>query len=95
MRPITRHHHERWHGTGDPDGLRGEAIPPAARIMSVLDVYDALRTARPYKTAMPHQQAVGILKRETDAGSWDPRVVSLFVALRSVNGKGTRTMSPR
>ncbi len=79
VRPIMRHHHEHWNGTGYPDGLMGEGIPLGARIISVVDVYDALHTERPYKPALPHDQAVGILLRETDAGYWDPRVVMAFL----------------
>jgi putative two-component system response regulator len=79
VRPIMRHHHERWNGTGYPDGLSGEAIPLGARIMSVVDVYDALHTERPYKPALSHDEAVAILLRETDGGFWDPRVVRAFL----------------
>ena len=79
VRLIIRHHHERWDGSGYPDGLRVEAIPLGARIMAVVDVYDALHTERPYKPALEHANAVEILLRETDAGAWDPRVVTAFV----------------
>lgn len=81
VRPLIRHHHERWDGSGYPDGLKGEAIPWGARIMAVVDVYDALRTARPYKPAMPHGQAVTILLRETEAGLWEPRITTTFLEL--------------
>jgi putative two-component system response regulator len=74
-----RHHHEKWNGSGYPDGLKGEAIPLGARIISVVDVYDALRTMRPYKPALSHEEAVAILRRETDAGFWDPSVVGTFL----------------
>ncbi len=77
--PIIRHHHERWDGSGYPSGLKGEAIPLTARIMAVVDVYDALRTRRSYKDALPQAKAIEILRRETDAGSWDPKVVSTFL----------------
>ena len=70
-----------WDGSGYPDGLRGEAIPLAARIMAVADVYDALHTERPYKPALEHANAVEILLRETDAGASDPRVVTAFVGV--------------
>ena len=58
VRPIVRHHHERLDGTGYPDGLRGTAVPLLAQIMSVVDVYDALTTARPYKLAVPAADAL-------------------------------------
>jgi len=77
--PIIRHHHERFDGSGYPDGLRGEAIPLGARIMAVVDVYDALHTARPYKSALSHEDAVAILRRETEAGAWDPHIVTTFI----------------
>jgi putative two-component system response regulator len=81
VREIIRHHHERFDGSGYPDGLAGEDIPLGARIMAVVDVYDALRTARPYKPAFSHEHAVDILSRETAAGSWDPRVARAFIAM--------------
>ncbi len=79
VRPIMRHHHERWDGSGYPDGLKGEAIPLGARIISVVDVFDALHTDRPYKAALPRPEAVSLLLRETEAGYWDPKVVETFL----------------
>ena len=79
VRPIMRHHHEKWDGSGYPDGLKGEAIPLGARIISVVDVYDALHTMRPYKPALSHEDAVSVLRQETDAGFWDPHVVTIFL----------------
>ena len=81
VRPIIRHHHERFNGYGYPDGLKGEEIPFGARIMSVVDVYDALCTARPYKPALGHEVAVDILLQETEGGSWDPQIVRTFIAM--------------
>jgi len=81
VRPIMRHHHERWDGSGYPDGLKGEAIPLGARIISVVDVFDALHTDRPYKAALPRSEAVALLIRETDAGYWDPKVVETFLEI--------------
>jgi putative two-component system response regulator len=81
VRPIIRHHHERFNGSGYPDGLKGEEIPLGARIMSVVDVYDALCTARPYKPAFSHEVATDILLRETEGGSWDPQIVRAFIAM--------------
>jgi len=79
VRPIMRHHHEKWDGSGYPDGLKGEAIPLGARIISVVDVFDALHTDRPYKSALSRPEAVSTLIRETDAGYWDPRIVEIFL----------------
>ena len=79
VRPIMRHHHERWDGSGYPDGLKGEAIPLGARIISVVDVFDALNTDRPYKSALSRSDTVSLLRRETDAGYWDPHIVSTFL----------------
>jgi putative two-component system response regulator len=79
--PIIRHHHERWNGTGYPDGLAGEAIPLTARILQVVDVYDAFTTERPYKPAYSREQAFAIMREETAKGWWDPRIVEAFIAL--------------
>lgn len=86
VRPIIRHHHERYDGSGYPDRLQGEAIPLGARIMAVVDVYDALHTARPYKAAMSQAQAMAILLRETEAGAWDPHLVSMFIKVLGTLG---------
>src|SRR4030081_2528223 len=66
--PIIRHHHERWDGSGYPDGLKGEAIPLTARILQITDVYDALTTARPYRQAPPLSAAPSPLRRATGPG---------------------------
>jgi putative two-component system response regulator len=87
VRPIIRHHHERWDGSGYPDRLRGEAIPLGARIMSVVDVYDALRTERPYKPPLSLADTLDILKRETDAGAWEGRIVDTFVGVLRAAGE--------
>src|SRR5919108_1261116 len=79
VRPIIRHHHERCDGSGYPDGLRGESIPLGARIMAIVDVYDALRTARPYKAPLSHEEAVTVLLHETEAGYWEPQLISTFI----------------
>lgn len=75
---IARHHHERWDGNGYPDGLAGRAIPLSARIMAVADVYEALRSKRCYKPALPHDEAVDIIA--AGAGTqFDPAVVRVFL----------------
>jgi putative two-component system response regulator len=91
--PIIRHHHERWNGSGYPDGLQGTHIPLGARIMGIVDVYDALRSARPHKGPLPHAEAVSILVEETDAGLWDPTITPAFVAV--VDDLGPESASPR
>jgi putative two-component system response regulator len=79
--PIIRHHHEHFDGSGYPDGLKGEDIPLLARILQVVDVYDALRTARPYKPAMTHAEAEQVMNSEANAGLWDPHLVHAFFGL--------------
>lgn len=76
--PIIRHHHERWDGSGYPDGLAGEAVPVTARILQVVDVFDALTTDRPYRRALPPAQALATLEAEAQRGWWDPRIVNAF-----------------
>jgi len=85
--PIIRHHHERWDGSGYPDGLAGDAVPLTARILQCVDVYDALRTARPYKAALSEEQTLSILREETARGWWDPSTVEAFIALLSNGDK--------
>jgi cyclic di-GMP phosphodiesterase len=76
--PIIRHHHEHWNGTGYPDGLTGRQIPILSRILQVVDVYDALRTERPYKPALTHEQAAKTMREEAKAGLWDGELVDEF-----------------
>ncbi len=76
--PIIRHHHERWDGSGYPNGLRGEEIPLLARILQLADIYDALTTARPYKEAMTPEQALTTLRDEVKKGWRDPQLVEMF-----------------
>ncbi len=78
---IARSHHEKWDGSGYPDGLVGEAIPMAARIMAVADVYDALRSHRPYKPAFSHEHTVKIITMgdgRTMPHHFDPAVLQAF-----------------
>jgi putative two-component system response regulator len=77
-RAIVRHHHERYDGTGYPDRLYGDAIPRAARLVALADVYDALRRKRPHKPAFSHARAVQCIVQES-AGAFDPSVLQAFV----------------
>jgi len=82
--PIIRHHHEKMDGSGYPDHLSGDQIPLTARIMAVVDIYDALTTNRSYRTALPQEKAFAILEQEADKGWWDGRVLKEFRQLISV-----------
>ncbi len=79
--PIIRHHHERWDGSGYPDGLRGDQIPLLARVLQIADIYDALTYERPYKPAYAPSEAMAIMLQETDRGWRDPRIFQLFTRL--------------
>ncbi len=79
--PIIRHHHEKMDGSGYPDGLRGEQIPLAVRVLQVVDVYDALSTQRPYKPALSAAAAFDVMKSEVKKGWWDPEVLAAFEKL--------------
>lgn len=79
--PIIRNHHERWDGSGYPDGLAGEEIPLLARILQLADIYDALTSARSYKPALAPEKAVDILQQEARLGWRDSELVLLFCEL--------------
>jgi len=76
--PIIRHHHERWDGSGYPDGLKGDEIPFLAQVFQVIDIYDALTSERPYKQAMTAAEAIAILEEETAKGWRNPDLVEKF-----------------
>jgi HD-GYP domain-containing protein (c-di-GMP phosphodiesterase class II) len=83
--PIVRGHHERWDGSGYPDRLRGEAIPVGARVVSVVDAYDAMTHARPYRNALSLEQARAELVRSRGT-QFDPELVDLLIGQLDASG---------
>jgi putative two-component system response regulator len=79
--PIIRHHHEHMDGSGYPDGMGAGEIPVLPRVLQVVDVYDALRTARPYKPALSHDDAAQVMRQEARQGLWDAELVGEFFSM--------------
>lgn len=79
--PIIKHHHERMDGSGYPDHLAGNDIPVLARIMTVVDIYDALTTTRSYRKRLPKEVALNIMWEEAGKGWWDKDILAEFVKL--------------
>ena len=79
--PLIRWHHERLDGRGYPDGLAGDAIPLLARLLAVADVYDAAASDRPYRSAVPHEKTLHIMRQNAAAGGLDAELVEEFAAL--------------
>jgi diguanylate cyclase (GGDEF)-like protein len=75
---YVRYHHERWDGLGYPDGLKGEEIPLGARILAVADAFDAIRYSRPYKLAIPMEEALELLRAQSGS-IYDPNLIKLFI----------------
>ena len=86
-RQFARWHHEDWDGSGYPDGLVGDAIPLAARIVRVVDVYDALRSERPYKPAWTLERTLEELRAMRGHGL-DPDLTDVFVQIRDAQSRG-------
>lgn len=76
--PIIRHHHERWDGSGYPDGLKGNEIPYIAQIFQIIDIFDALTSERPYKKAFTKEEALDIMREETTQGWRNPQLMEKF-----------------
>lgn len=79
--PIIRSHHEKWDGTGYPDGKAGAEIPLLARVLQYADIYDALTSTRPYKRAFTSEEAIEIMREETQRGWRDPKLFPVFADL--------------
>jgi len=78
--PIIRHHHERWDGSGYPDGLSGHSIPFLAQVFQMIDIYDALTSERPYKVALSPEASLGVMREETRRGWRNPDLMEKFAA---------------
>ena len=92
--PIVRHHHENWDGTGYPDRIAGEAIPLGARILAVVDCYDALTSDRPYRRALSAGEAFAIIE-ERSGTMYDPAVVAAFREICGISKSAHASTSPR
>jgi putative nucleotidyltransferase with HDIG domain len=86
--PIVRHHHENWDGTGYPDGIAGDQIPIGARILQVVDCFDALTSDRPYRQRMLTSDATAIL-RQRRGTMYDPRIVDAFIEIQPEGETGS------
>ena len=92
--PIVRHHHENWDGTGYPDGIAGNAIPLGARILAVVDCYDALTSDRPYRRALQPHDAFALIEARSGT-MYDPTVVAAFRDICGMTEKGRTQPAPR
>lgn len=81
--PAIRGHHERWDGRGFPDGLKGEMIPITARMLSIVDSFDAIVSRRPYREGISVSMALEIFEHERRSGQWDPYLVDQFISMMS------------
>ena len=88
--PIIRNHHEKYDGSGYPDGLKAEQIPVAARVLQIGDVYDALHTERPYKRALSQDEAMRIMEQEVQQGWWDPNLFAQFRQMMAEGGESEK-----
>jgi putative two-component system response regulator len=88
VRPIVRHHHERLDGSGYPDGLRGDAVPLLAQIISAVDLHDAATTKRPYQKPLSNLEAIAVLRRQVEQGWRRKDVVDHFAAVMQADATG-------
>jgi putative two-component system response regulator len=91
--PIIRYHHERWDGSGYPDGLVGMEIPYLAQVFQIIDIYDALTSERPYKLAFSPAEALKIIAEETEAGWRNPQLVEQFIEFINLTQLGEAPVS--
>jgi putative two-component system response regulator len=83
---TIRYHHERWDGTGFPEGLKGDQIPLMARVLSIVDSFDAMLSSRPYRAKRSMKEAIAIMKGERQSGQWDPSLIGYFVDMIRARG---------
>jgi len=93
--PIVRHHHEKWNGTGYPDGLVAESIPYLARVFQIIDAFDAMTTERPYKPAFSIEKTIETLRDETSKGYWDPELAAKFIHLIEKHPEAAGKKNPK
>ena len=79
--PAIRHHHERWDGTGFPDGLKGKDIPLMAKILAIVDSFDAMVSERPYRSPASMEEAIRRMEMEKSFGQWDPSLLDRFIEM--------------
>jgi HD-GYP domain-containing protein (c-di-GMP phosphodiesterase class II) len=80
---VVYNHHERWHGSGYPDGLKGEEIPLAAHIFAVVDNWDALSSDRPYRKAWPVEKIIDYIRQNAGV-MFDPHIVEVFLKMEKI-----------
>jgi putative two-component system response regulator len=85
--PAVRHHHERWDGGGFPDGLKGEEIPHEARILAIVDSFDAMLSERPYRDGKSYSQVLHTMKDERSLGQWDFQLLDSFIEMVNLMGE--------
>jgi len=86
--PGIRHHHERWDGNGFPDNLSGDSIPLMARILAILDTFDAMVSIRPYRGRRSIEEALLVIEKERFSGQWDPELTGVFIRMMQLMSKG-------
>lgn len=86
--PAIRHHHERWDGKGFPDGLKGEDIPLMARILAIIDSFDAMVSERPYRSPATAEEVLKRLEMERFSGQWDPLLLERFIEMMKMRKEG-------
>ena len=85
--PAIRHHHERWDGLGFPDGLKGTEVPVHARVLSIVDSFDAMLSERPYREGRSYKNVLELMNEEREMGQWDPQLLDYFIEMTAIMGE--------